>query len=229
MSHDPQAYARSFAELVAYHEEGYAGSGHAHALRVEDLASNLIEVLREHTALPEDAGIWAPAMVVHDLGKLRIPDALLRKPAPLQPEELALVRQHTSYGEQALRRLAERWRPLDPDASHFWTVAAVIAGGHHERTDGEGYPRGLRGSQVPLVLRLARAVDVYDALTSRRAYREALAPARALNLMRSQIGGFDEAILEAIERLHRLPLPSRSKRLGLEPEPVTPQVAPASR
>ena len=189
------AYARLLARTVALHEDGAEG----HPQRMERLVGRMLTVLGRSHPLPEGAGFWPQAVLVHDFGKIFVPNQILRKPQSLSAAERGLMQQHTLLGRDELTRLASAFWGTDKTAYSFWTLAAQIAGGHHERPDGLGYPLGLKGDAVPLVLRVARTVDVFDALTARRAYREALPPDTAFRMMREEIGGFDERLLEALE------------------------------
>ena len=188
-------YARLLARTVALHEDGAEG----HPQRMEDLVRRMLVVLGRSRPLPEGAGLWPQAVLVHDFGKLFVPSQILRKPQALSVHERGLMQQHTLLGREELTRLASAFWGTEESARGFWTLAAQIAGGHHERPDGLGYPLGLKGDAVPPVLRVARTVDVFDALTARRAYREALPPEEAFLLMREEIGGFDEPLLEALQ------------------------------
>jgi len=196
------AYARLLARAVALHEDGAEG----HPQRMEGLVGRMLAVLRGSSPLPEGAGLWPQAMLVHDYGKLFVPNQILRKPQELSVHERGLMQQHTLLGREELTRLASAFWGTNKAVYSFWTLAAQIAGGHHERPDGLGYPLGLKADAVPLVLRVARTVDVFDALTARRAYREALPPEEAFRLMREEIGGFDEFLLEALQEALELDL-----------------------
>ncbi len=124
--------------------------------------------------------------VLHDIGKIGIPDAILLKPGRLTPAELEQMQQHTVIGDQLCRglRLLQRVRP--------------IVRSHHERLDGSGYPDGLKGSQVPLLAQIVAVVDVYDALTTARPYKPALSPAHALEQLHEEakFGWRDAALVE---------------------------------
>ena len=100
--------------------------------------------------------------MVHDIGKIGIPDAILSKPGPLDPEETRIVEQHPIIGEQICAPLKS-----------FRHVLPLIRN-HHERMDGTGYPDGLCGEQIPLTVRILQIVDICDALTSDRSYRQTL-------------------------------------------------------
>jgi HD-GYP domain-containing protein (c-di-GMP phosphodiesterase class II) len=128
-----------------------------HAERVAEIALDLTTVVRPELAAAEGIG---HAYLLHDVGKIGIPDAILLKPGPLTPDEMRVVRAHTRLGEELVRRL----RFLSP------LVRDVVAC-HHERWDGLGYPRNLRGPWIPLVARIFSVVDAFDAMTHERPYR----------------------------------------------------------
>jgi methanogenic corrinoid protein MtbC1 len=128
------------------------------------------------------------AAPLHDVGKVAIPDAVLLKPGPLTPQERAVVQAHAEEG----------YRLLSCSSSSILEMAATIALTHHERWDGSGYPRGLRGEEIPLEGRIVAVCDVFDALTSDRVYRKAYSLEEALAVMRSQRGSqFDPVVLDA--------------------------------
>jgi putative nucleotidyltransferase with HDIG domain len=123
------------------------------------------------------------AGVLHDVGKVGVPDAILRKPGPLSPEEWAEVTKHPETGARLLGG------PSFTDVCS-WVLA------HHERPDGTGYPHGLRGSQIPLEARILAVADAYEAMTSDRPYRKALSEAEARAELRWGAGDqFDELVV----------------------------------
>ena len=125
---------------------------------------------------------------LHDIGKLGVPNRILLKPAALTPGERRIVEQHTAIG----------YRILAGSGSELLDLAATIALTHHERFDGGGYPHGLAGEEIPLAGRIAAVADVYDALTSRRVYRDALSSEEATALMLAGSGShFDPDVLGA--------------------------------
>ena len=190
-------HVRHLARLVTLHEEGRIAG---HSNRTEEIMRALLAALRESEELPKEAAAWPLAMLPHDIGKLAVPGEILRKPGPLSPYERGLIVLHTVEGREQLSWLADQAAFLgDQAAAGFWRLAALVAGGHHERTDGQGYPLGLAGSALPLVVRAARAVDVYEALTARRSYRESLSHEEAMRVMRFEEGGFDEKLLGALD------------------------------
>ena len=129
--------------------------------------------------------------VLHDVGKIGIPDALLFKPGPLTPEEWQVMREHPVIGERICQPL-KSMRDVLPIIRH-----------HHERWNGSGYPDGLAGPAIPLTARVLQVADVFDALTTERPYRQPLTPADALNLLRQEVaGGFwDPTVVELFARL----------------------------
>ncbi|HEU4448681.1 MAG TPA: HD domain-containing phosphohydrolase [Gaiellaceae bacterium] len=130
------------------------------------------------------------AALLHDVGKIGIPDAILRTPAELSAEEWEQVRRHPELGH---RLLAGSGSPL-------LELAATIALTHHERVNGSGYPRGLRGDEIPLEGRIAAVADVFDALTSERVYQAAHRADDARAMLESGRGTlFDPAVLDAFD------------------------------
>jgi response regulator RpfG family c-di-GMP phosphodiesterase len=109
------------------------------------------------------------AAPLHDIGKVAIPDSILLKPGKLTPEETTIMRTHVTEGADTLRAVLAR-----APSSGYLKMAEEIAQGHHEWFDGGGYPDGVRGEQIPLAARIAAVADVYDALTSKRIYKEAM-------------------------------------------------------
>jgi putative nucleotidyltransferase with HDIG domain len=135
---------------------------------------------------PADVEVVARAGLLHDIGKIGIPEGLLRKPGALNAEEWTLMRRHPVIGAQIVA-------PFE-----FFTAGAVVIRHHHERMDGSGYPDGLTGAEIPIGARIVAVADVYDALTSDRPYRPAMSAAAARANLRAQAGrGLDEEIVAA--------------------------------
>jgi putative two-component system response regulator len=138
----------------------------------------------------------AKAAPLHDIGKVAIPDAILLKPGKLSPEEWAVMKTHASAGGDLLRRAIDR---LGEDAGLLLRFGEQIARHHHEKWDGSGYPDGLAGADIPLAARLMAVADVYDALISRRPYKEAMPHASALQFIREGAGAhFDPRVVDAL-------------------------------
>ena len=134
---------------------------------------------------------------LHDIGKVGIPDSILRKPGKLTDEELAIMRTHTTLGKATLDSALQKY----PDAE-FLRFARDIVACHHERFDGSGYPNGLAGEEIPLCARIVAVADVYDALTSDRVYRAAMLMSTARQIIVEGSGShFDPDIVEAFADL----------------------------
>ena len=127
--------------------------------------------------------------LIHDIGKLAVPEHILLKPGPLTPEERKIMEQHTVIGEEICTPLRS-----------FHHVLPIIRH-HHEKQDGSGYPDGLKGAQVPLTARILQITDIYDALTTDRPYRKALPREKAVAIMREEVkrGWWDGSILDEFE------------------------------
>ncbi|MCB2190535.1 MAG: HD-GYP domain-containing protein [Deltaproteobacteria bacterium] len=115
--------------------------------------------------------------LLHDLGKLGVPEHILHKPGKLDPEELENVRQHSGIGDEILSRISPLFYSISDGVRH-----------HHEKWDGTGYPDGLQEDQIPFYARVLAVCDVFDALTSERTYRGPLAPKEAANIIRKGAG-----------------------------------------
>ena len=135
---------------------------------------------------PAEVEVIARAGLLHDIGKIGIPEAVLRKTGPLSPEEWEVMRRHPEIGAQIVA-------PFE-----FFTAGAVVIRHHHERVDGSGYPDRLAGAAIPLGARIVAVADVYDALTSDRPYRSAMSSDAARAHLEAQAGrGLDEEIVGA--------------------------------
>jgi CHASE2 domain-containing sensor protein len=171
-----------------------------HARRTQALTGILAAALARHPAYrreltPDRVALIATLAPLHDIGKVGIPDAVLRKPGSLTPEEYAEIQRHPRLGHDSLLK-AEALAGVHDD--EVIALAKEIVYTHHERWDGAGYPRGLRGPEIPLSGRLVALVDTYDALVSDRAYQEAVSHEHAVQAIRGGSGRhFDPDIVEA--------------------------------
>lgn len=135
----------------------------------------------------------ASTAVLHDIGKVGIPDAVLRKPSSLTDEERKIIEKHPFIGGDTLMEIKRRWGD-DP----FLVTASQVCFGHHERWDGTGYPFGLKGENIPMAARIVSLADVYDALTSERAYKDAVPHSRARQMITDASGTqFDPMVVQA--------------------------------
>ncbi len=138
-------------------------------------------------ASPERAEHVRTASVMHDVGKIGIPDSILLKPGKLTPEERRIMEQHSEIG----------YRILSGSRSELLTLAAQMAWTHHERVDGNGYPRRIAGDDIPLEGRMAAIADVFDALTSNKVYKKASPLPQAIEIMQEGRGShFDAELLD---------------------------------
>jgi putative two-component system response regulator len=155
-----------------------------------DRLSKYSVALGEKLGLPQDLRVaLRRGGLVHDIGKLSVPEHILLKPGPLTPEERKIMEQHTVIGERICAPLRS-FRHVLPIIRH-----------HHEKQDGSGYPDGLKGEQVPLTARILQVTDIYDALTTDRPYRKALLPEKAFAIMREEVkrGWWDSSVLNEFE------------------------------
>ena len=133
---------------------------------------------------------------LHDIGKVGIPDHILLKPGRLTADEFKIMKRHSTIGGDTIRALVEKGR-----RQMFLQMGMEIAYHHHERFDGSGYPQGLAGEAIPLSARILALADVYDALTSRRVYKQAVAHEKAASIIRGDSGShFDPDVVEAFFR-----------------------------
>ena len=182
--------AESVLFSLARSIEGKDPYTHGHCERLSDYSARL----GEHLGLTQDEIIaLRRAGVVHDIGKVAVPDAILLKPGRLTEEEWKLVREHPLVGERICAPLRS-----------FRLVLPIIRH-HHEKLDGSGYPDGLRGEAIPVTARVLQIVDVYDALTTERPYKKAFPVNDALQTMKQEVakGWWDPQIFEQFERLVR--------------------------
>jgi putative nucleotidyltransferase with HDIG domain len=159
-----------------------------HAERVRGYALALAQAVPTCDVHTTDA--LDHAALLHDIGKLAIPDWLLQKPGPLTPQEYEQVKQHATIGADMLAAIG------------YPGPLALIVRHHHERWDGTGYPDGLGGEAIPLGARLLAVADCYDAVRSDRPYHRAVSHGRAIKMLRERAGNaFDPAIVDAFAPL----------------------------
>jgi putative two-component system response regulator len=178
-----------------------------HVLRVGRYARLIATALKMDEAFIETL---EQAALLHDIGKIGIPDAVLLKPGRLTDDEFMLMQKHAGFGkriltscsldeEKMLRRHAEVGAHiLEVGSSNILDLARTIALTHHERWDGTGYPLGLKGEDIPLVGRIVAVADVFDALSSRRSYKKAFPLDQCFSVMQEGRGThFDPVVLDA--------------------------------
>jgi putative nucleotidyltransferase with HDIG domain len=174
--------------LLAAAAEAHDQTTGRHLQRVRTISEALALELG-HEA--EDARALGLAATLHDIGKIRVPDGLLSSPAKLSDAEWVIMRQHTIWGAEFL---GER---------EGFELAATVARCHHERWDGEGYPFGLAGEDIPEPAAIVSVADAFDAMTSDRPYRPRRTPAWAVREVQEGAGRqFSPRVVEALVRLH---------------------------
>jgi putative two-component system response regulator len=182
--------AESVLFTLARSIEGKDPYTHGHCERLAEYSA----ALGRHVGLPEDqVTALRRAGVVHDVGKIAIPDAIILKPTSLSPDEWKLMREHPVIGERICAPL-KSFRAVLPIIRH-----------HHEKLDGSGYPDGLKEDQIPIAAQVLQIVDVYDALTTVRPYKPAFSITDALQTMKTEVaeGWWDPRIFDEFERFIR--------------------------
>ena len=169
---DELEHAESVLFTLALSIESRDPYTHGHCTRLAEFSAGLGERMGLRA---DDIVALRRAGVVHDIGKVIVPDAVLLKPGPLTPEERNVIKQHAAAGEHICAPLKS-----------FRTVLPIIRH-HHERWDGSGYPDGLSGDAIPLLARLLQIADVYDALTTNRPYRGALTRQEAWEILEEEV------------------------------------------
>ena len=201
---------RALSELEIAQAETVRRLSMAVEFRDEDTGAHIERIGRFSTLLAEQIGMSAEfcrrisyAAPLHDVGKVAIPDSILLKEGQLTPDERAIVETHTEEGYRLLRG----------SSSSILDMGATIALSHHERFDGQGYPRGVSGEQIPVEGRIVAIADVFDALTSDRVYREAFSIEHAREMMLAESGKhFDPVLLAAFfEALDRTGAAERTR------------------
>ena len=184
---------RKAQEVLGAHLSVMEALGHAIAKRDSETGAHNFRVACIATCIAEQLGTHGTVMqslivgsFLHDVGKIGVPDAILLKPGKLNDDELWIMRQHIQLGEEIIDRTA------------LPKGAKEVVSGHHERWDGTGYPRGLKGEQIPLVARIFAVADVFDALCSKRPYKDPMDFEMAMQVMERETGHqFDPKVMAA--------------------------------
>ena len=184
--------------LVMAHlaEPGEAGN---HIVRIQYFVRALAHKLKASPAYgrrmsEHSIGLLFRACPLHDIGNAGVPDRILLKPGPLSQDEIDIIRTHPALGRDAVEQI----RASAGVSTEFLEVARDIAGCHHERWDGQGYPQKLAGERIPLAARVMAIADAYDALTSDRVYRPGIAHDRAVQqIFQERASQFDPDMVDA--------------------------------
>jgi putative nucleotidyltransferase with HDIG domain len=190
-SAQPESGSPSAVQALAAAIEARDNYTHDHSEQVVSLATDVAELL---DLSPTELDAVRHGALLHDVGKLAIPNEILHKPGPLTAAEWRVMADHPVIGERILRRT--------PQLAHL----APIVRHEHERWDGRGYPDGLAGIEIPIASRIILACDAYNAMITTRPYREAMSAADAVAELRDKSGTqFDPQVVEALLKRLRVP------------------------
>ncbi len=187
------AILKTMVELVERRD--YSTGGHIE--RTTLYLGVLLKAMQKRNLQMEIISSWDIDLVLrsaqlHDVGKVAIRDSILQKPGRLTPEEFEEIKKHTTVGEEIVEKIKK-----DSAEQAFLEHAGIFAASHHERWDGSGYPRGLKGEDIPLQGRLLAIADVYDALVSERPYKKALPHEKAVAIIMEGKGThFDPSLVD---------------------------------
>ena len=204
-------------ELLRSRQEAIHCLARAGEYRDDDTGHHVTRVGRYSGIIAEELGFPPPAVdlieqaaQLHDVGKIGIPDSILHKPGKLDPEEFELIQEHCGIGRRIINPLSHEesirlkahtsvgMQIIGSTTSPVLKMAAVIASTHHEKWDGTGYPRGLAGNEIPIEGRIVAVADVFDALSSKRPYKEAFPLEKCLTILSDGRGKhFDPRVLDA--------------------------------
>ena len=194
------AILKTMSNFVEFRDDITGGhierTGHILELLVDEM---LVQGVYKAELDTWDLKLFLQSAQLHDVGKIGIRDNILMKPAALTEEEFEEMKKHTYLGEKVIDKIQENSR-----GSVFLTYAKIMAGTHHERWDGTGYPRGITGTSIPLQGRLMALVDVYDALISERPYKKAFPPEEAIQIIIKSKGvQFDPVLVDVFSTAAR--------------------------
>ena len=184
-------------EILSNIVEFRNGESGLHVLHIRVITEMLLKKLLEktneiHLSL-SDIALIVNASALHDIGKISIPEEILNKPGRLTPEEFEIMKTHSAVGAQILKNAPNR------QTEKLIQVAHDICRWHHERYDGNGYPDGLKGDEIPIAAQVVALADVYDALTSERCYKKAYSHSKALEMIfEGRCGAFNPTLLQCL-------------------------------
>ncbi|MGL5259379.1 MAG: HD-GYP domain-containing protein [Lachnospiraceae bacterium] len=191
----------SIVHVMADMVERRDGSTGGHLIRTQNYLAVLLAEVRAQKIyideLQKEDDFFIHASQLHDVGKMSIPDSILLKPGKLTPQEFEVMKTHTTLGENAIQ-----YAMGTVQEKQFLEIAASFAGSHHERWDGTGYPRALKGKEIPIEGRLMAIADVYDALISERPYKKPFTHEEAKTIILENSGThFDPLLVSVFERV----------------------------
>ena len=196
--------------------EGRDNSTGGHIKRTSDVVRFLVEEMMKDPLLPTNYAFYndiIKAAPMHDLGKIAVDDAILKKPGKFTPEEYEVMKRHSSEGAKIIDQVLS-----DTTDKEFEQITINIAHYHHEKWDGSGYPDGLKGDEIPLEARIMAIADVYDALVSKRVYKDEFSFEDANRIIIDSMGkhfdpGLEKYYIRARERIENYYLDLKRKNL----------------
>lgn len=183
----------SMASIVENRDSNTGG----HIARTSDIVTIFVDYLQSYRDFKELTPHMAKSIIkaapLHDFGKIAIPDVILNKPGKFTDDEYEIMKQHSAKGSVIVERILHH-----SDDARFRTIAVNVAHFHHEKWDGKGYPQGLKGEEIPFEARVMALADVFDALVSKRVYKESFGYDRAFTIIEESVGShFDPELGQA--------------------------------
>lgn len=199
--HEQEKNNKLMISILSHIVEFRNGESGLHILHVNTitryLLKQLIQLTDQYPLSKADISLISTASALHDIGKISISDAILNKPGRLTAEEFEVIKTHSVTGANMLLDL-----PIEQQETPLVKVAAEICQWHHERYDGNGYPDGLKGEEIPIAAQVVALADVYDALTSERCYKKAYSHEEALKMiLDGQCGAFNPSLLLCLQEI----------------------------
>ena len=199
--HEQEKNNKLMISILSHIVEFRNGESGLHILHVNTitkyLLKQLVQLTDQYSLSKADILLISTASALHDIGKISISDAILNKPGRLTAEEFEVIKTHSMVGANMLLDL-----PIEQQEAPLVNVAIEICRWHHERYDGNGYPDGLKGEEIPIAAQVVALADVYDALTSERCYKKAYSHEEALKMiLEGQCGAFNPSLLLCLQEI----------------------------
>ena len=199
------ATQRLSVETIGNMIEGYDDDTGKHVQRIEAYSQAIVDELlkdEKYKDYKEELEITPFASLLHDIGKLTIPGEILKKPAKLTPYEFEIIKEHAKNGGEILLKANDGFKKQFNKDS-FFKAASDIAYYHHEKYNGKGYPKGLSGEDIPLSARIVSIADVYDALRSKRVYKDGFSHEKSTNIIKEERGiSFDPHLVDIFLKMN---------------------------
>lgn len=199
--HEQEKNNKLMISILSHIVEFRNGESGLHILHVNTITKYLLKQFvwrtEQYPLSKADISLISTASALHDIGKIAISDTILNKPGRLTAEEFEVMKTHSMVGARMLSDL-----PFEQQEAPLVKVASEICRWHHERYDGNGYPDGLKGDEIPIAAQVVALADVYDALTSERCYKKAYSHKEALNMiLEGQCGAFNPTLLLCLQEI----------------------------